>query len=410
MEQPLVSAVAPFNSAHDVFPGECTANTSGLRFRRSPRDGIFDGGRIPSLIRTGLVMLILAALFSGVIGLATVALSSVAGILSAGALGPVTVTFNPADHWNDSGYSIPIGQSVNFSATGTVGGMEGTGGPQGEGTGSCDTELANGPMDAPALSCWSLIGRFGTSGTPFEIGTSAVVPSGGGELYLEANDNYYSDNTGGWTVTIAAGAGLMGTAIAGSLASRYAPNCHSGDPVNCASGDYYDTVTDVDVLGYGPSLSLTRTYNSLEASTESMFGYGWSSSYGANLVVNSDSSVTVTEADGSQVTAAPVGSGAFSVPSWADSTLVENTGGTYTFVRQGSTTYNFSSSGQLTSIADASGATATLAYTSGKLQTVTDPSGRTLTFAYGSNGLVSSVTDPLSRITCPESSFLDTEA
>lgn len=86
------------------------------------------------------------------------------------------------------------------------------------------------------------------------------------------------------------------------------------------------------------------------------------------------------------------------LPTWADSTLTES-GGTYTYVRQQTTTYTFNSSGSLTSISDPNGETTTLSYSSGILATVTNPSGQTLTFAFGTNGLVSSVTDPMSRVT-----------
>ena len=192
------------------------------------------------------------------------------------------------------------------------------------------------------------------------------------------------------------------TATATDLAVKNPTGCThhvtSTDPVDCASGDFFHTFTDESIPGYGPALDLTRTYNSSEASTEGAFGYGWISSYETNLVVNGDGSVTITEADGSQVTATP-DSGGFDVPAWADSTLVENGDGTYTFVRQATESFTYSSSGQLTAIADASGATTRLAYSSGKLHTVTDPSGRALTFAYGTNGLVSTVTDPMSRVT-----------
>jgi YD repeat-containing protein len=157
----------------------------------------------------------------------------------------------------------------------------------------------------------------------------------------------------------------------------------------------------VSVPGRGPGLDLTRTYNSLNASTEGVFGYGWSSSYDERLVVNDDGSVTITEDDGSQVTAEPNGSGGFTVPSWADSTLTSS-GGTYTFTRQATQIYTFNSSGQLTAISDPNGYSTTLTYSSGKLTTVTDatlPTGRTITFHYGSNGLVSEVSNPDSQDT-----------
>ena len=160
------------------------------------------------------------------------------------------------------------------------------------------------------------------------------------------------------------------TAIATGEASKNSVGCSHkatpGDPVDCASGDFYHTFTDVSIPGYGPLLDLTRTYNSLDAGTEGIFGYGWISSYESHLVVKGDGSITITEGDGSQVTATPSG-GTYTVPSWADSTLVANLSGTYTFVRQGTQIFTYNSSGQLTSIADPNGATTALAYSSGKL-------------------------------------------
>jgi len=175
--------------------------------------------------------------------------------------------------------------------------------------------------------------------------------------------------------------------------------CNSGkNPVNCASGDFWHTFTDSSLSGYGPGIDLSRTYNSLNASNEGIFGYGWSSSYDQHLTVNADSSVTMTMADGSQVTAEPDGSGGFTLPGSSDSTLTMS-GTNYLFDWQGTLTYEFNSSGQLLSITDPNGYSTTLAYSSGQLSTVTDSSGRVLSFAYGANGLVSSVTDPLGRVT-----------
>jgi RHS repeat-associated protein len=188
--------------------------------------------------------------------------------------------------------------------------------------------------------------------------------------------------------------------LASSHATRHLPGCAPGSyPINCASGDFWHTFTDVSVSGRGPDLDLTRTYNSLNAAKKGIFGYGWTSSYETNLVVNGDGSITVTEDDGSQVTAEPNGSGGFTVPAWADSTLVANTGGTYTFTRQRTEIFTFTSTGQLTSIGDPDGDTTTLAYSSGKLHTVTDAAGRAITFTFGTNGLVSQVTDPDSQNT-----------
>lgn len=183
-------------------------------------------------------------------------------------------------------------------------------------------------------------------------------------------------------------------------ASVHNPTCNSGDPVNCASGNFSETFTDVAVPGRGPSLDLARTYNSLSASTPGIFGYGWTSSYETRLTLNNDGSATVSETDGSQVTGMPAGGGTFTVPAWADSALTHNSDGTWTFVRQQSTTYTFSAAGQLTSITDRNGYAAVLTYNgSSQLTAVTDPAGRAITFSYGANGFVSQVTNPANQVT-----------
>ena len=180
--------------------------------------------------------------------------------------------------------------------------------------------------------------------------------------------------------------------------SIHNPTCNSGDPVNCASGDFWQTFTDFYIPGRGPGLDLTRTYNSSHAATKGIFGNGWSSSYDQHLSFNADGSITFTGPDGSQVTATPNGSGGFSLPAWSDSTLTHNADGTYSFVQHATETLTFSSTGQLLSLADLNGDTTTLTYNaSNQLMTVTDSSGRTLEFTYGANGLVASVADPLGR-------------
>ncbi|MGC2169273.1 MAG: DUF6531 domain-containing protein [Acidimicrobiales bacterium] len=226
-------------------------------------------------------------------------------------------------------------------------------------------------------------------------GSTAIV----GALYHEVSGHEDQGAAYVYSVAIPIGA-LLAVGVASNDATKHSTTCTSGsDPVNCASGDFWHTFTDASVAGYGPGLDLTRTYNSLEASTKGIFGYGWTSSYESSLTFNGDGSITINEADGSQVTAMSNGDGSFSIPAWADSTLTANEDGSYTFVYQGTTSFSYDSSGRLIAITDSSGYSTTLTYTSGKLTTVTDSSGRTITLAYGENGLVSSVTDPMDRET-----------
>jgi RHS repeat-associated protein len=170
-------------------------------------------------------------------------------------------------------------------------------------------------------------------------------------------------------------------------------------PVNCATGNFTHTFTDLSVPGDGVPLDLTRTYNSLAASAEGMFGFGWTSSYEMRLSFDSAGDATATGAGGAQATWYNQGSGAFAAAPSVLASLVQNGDGSYTLTEPGGRTFAFSSSGRLTAESDPNGYVTRLAYNgSGQLATVTDPAGRQLTFSYwpGTN-LVETVTDPAGR-------------
>lgn len=192
----------------------------------------------------------------------------------------------------------------------------------------------------------------------------------------------------------------ISTAIGSSDAASSSRGCQSADPVDCASGDFWQTFTDVSIGGRGPGLKLTRTYNTLNAATPGIFGYGWSSSLDQHLTFTEDGTILVTLDDGSQIPAAPNGSGGFTLPPSADAVFQSNTDGTYTLTEHATELLTFSAAGKLLSLRDLNGYQTTLAYNgSGQLETVTDTSGRSLSVTFGSNGFVSSVTDPLGRTT-----------
>jgi len=257
--------------------------------------------------------------------------------------------------------------------------------------------------------------RAGYAGGSGATGTYYQIPGSGTDgAFLDSNHStgliygehgssqpgryIYQFRSGQATTT--SGAPSTATGLGSARAARHNPTCSTIAPVNCASGEFWHTFTDANVPGPGPNLDLTRTYNSLDASTEGPFGYGWASSYDTHLTQNADGSVTITEGDGSQVTAVPAGGGAYVVPAWADSSLTQNPNGTWTFVRQQTQTFTFTASGALQSVSDPNGYTTTLSYNgSGQLTTVTDPVGRSLSYTYGANGLVASVTDPAGRTT-----------
>ena len=197
---------------------------------------------------------------------------------------------------------------------------------------------------------------------------------------------------------------LYSTSYGSAQSTVHTTSCGAADPVNCASGNFSHSFTDVSISGRGPDIDLVRTYNSLNPTSAGLFGNGWSSTYDQSLNTDSptraaDGSIVINLDDGSQVTATPNGSG-YTTPPETDTTFVANSDGTYTLTRHQNLIETFSAAGQLTSLSDLNGNKTTLAYnSSGQLASITDASGRTVTVTVGTNGLVSSITDPLGRTT-----------
>jgi YD repeat-containing protein len=224
---------------------------------------------------------------------------------------------------------------------------------------------------------------------------SSMAIAWSGSLASGATSTYtsslvFNDNVPGSTPSV----GEQGQSPNGSENNT---TCPAGDPVNCATGDFFSQYTDFSVPGRGVPLSLQRSYSSAAASTDGPFGFGWTDSYNMSLTTGNSGDVTVHQESGSTITFSPDGSGGFTAPPRVFATLAANSDGSYTLTRQRTQVqYNFSSSGQLASEVDRNGYTTKLAYSGGNLASVTDPAGRTLTFTY-SGSHIASVTDPLGR-------------
>jgi hypothetical protein len=122
-----------------------------------------------------------------------------------------TITVPGTQPWTDTGIDLNQGDQVTFTASGTI-----KISPADPGTtpaGSPDCIALNGrQLDknsenwlTPGLSCWSLVGRTGEDGAPFQIGTSLSFPvETAGRLYFGVNDEIgrFGNNSGSWTVDI----------------------------------------------------------------------------------------------------------------------------------------------------------------------------------------------------------------
>jgi RHS repeat-associated protein len=174
-----------------------------------------------------------------------------------------------------------------------------------------------------------------------------------------------------------------------------------GNSINLATGNLVQTQADLSTAGRGPALEMTRTYNSRLAATAKApgaFGYGWTGTYSANLVVNEAAdTVTVRNDNGSTVVFYLL-EGKYEAASWVQAKLAkEGTDYIYTLPNQLKLTFN--SSGQLTKETDRHKNTITLAYNGKKqLETATDASGRKLTFTFSEGGQIESIKDPMGHL------------
>lgn len=177
--------------------------------------------------------------------------------------------------------------------------------------------------------------------------------------------------------------------------------CVKGKPVDCATGNQYEQLTDLAVGGLGLGLKQERTYNSQAAVTQpssGTFGFGWTGSYTERLVLDASAkTATVYQANGSTVPFAQNADETFSPPAWVQSTLTATASG-YRFTLPNHATLLFTSAGALSGAEDRNGNTTVVTRDGqGRVSRVTDPAGRSLVFTYDSGGRLGKVADPIGR-------------
>ncbi|HMT26408.1 MAG TPA: DUF6531 domain-containing protein, partial [Microthrixaceae bacterium] len=130
------------------------------------------------------------------------------------------------------------------------------------------------------------------------------VPAGATRFYLGIIDGYndgsvccYGDNAGSGTaqVNLDPGAGYVNS-LRERLGSADSMARH-GDPVNTASGSFFDSWTDLGSHGGVFGLGVSRAYNSVDSSS-SVLGVGWRSGFSQTAVVEPGGGVGVTLEDG----------------------------------------------------------------------------------------------------------------
>ncbi|HEX7244806.1 MAG TPA: RHS repeat-associated core domain-containing protein [Solirubrobacterales bacterium] len=185
--------------------------------------------------------------------------------------------------------------------------------------------------------------------------------------------------------------------------NQFGKRCHSGDPVECATGNFSESQTDFAIGGMGVGLVLARTYSAQAAAAAGSmgsFGYGWSGSFSDRLTIEeSGAKVTLTKADGSTIPFTKVSGTTYAGPAWSQETLSGSPEAGYTFTRADRVKLTFSGTGRLESVSDRNANKTTLSYNgTGQLTAITDPAGRQIKFAYNGGGQVESAEDPMGHL------------
>ncbi|MEU5883244.1 LamG-like jellyroll fold domain-containing protein [Spirillospora sp. NPDC047279] len=163
------------------------------------------------------------------------------------------------------------------------------------------------------------------------------------------------------------------------------------------AGNYTTSAVDAAVATVGPSLSLERTYNSLDPRKDSPFGAGWSTQFDMKITEDDDGSgnVVVGYPDGQQIRFGRNPDGTYASPPgrYATFTLANGVG---KLVDKTGTTFEFTNR-RLTKISDAAGLALTLTYdtSTGKLSKATGVGGRLLNFTWSGAHVATVSTAPV---------------
>jgi RHS repeat-associated protein len=193
----------------------------------------------------------------------------------------------------------------------------------------------------------------------------------------------------------------------GNPATPHWVHCNAGHPVDCATGNFYESQTDLTILGRGLPFAIRRTYNAQAAvaqPTSDAFGFGWSSTFTDHLSIDNDAgTIVVVQANGSETPFTVSGSTISPRESWIEATLTLSPDGlTYTYVLPDQTTETFDAAGRLTSESDRFGNALTMAYDpAGHLDTISDAAGRTISLSYAQDGSghVTRASGPMGAVT-----------
>ncbi|MGJ6968818.1 LamG-like jellyroll fold domain-containing protein, partial [Streptosporangium sp. G11] len=186
------------------------------------------------------------------------------------------------------------------------------------------------------------------------------------------------------------------------VSSQLATRGANGQEFHQLAGNYTTTFTDASIPTAGPPLSVVRSYNSLDARTDGMFGAGWSTRFDMKIQpeAGTPQSLLVTYPDGRRLRFAHKrtvgGITSFQSPPGVNATLATVSGGGWRLKDSASTSYLFDAQGRLSTLTDSRGRAQSLLYDAGgKLATVTATGGRSLAFTWTGEHVTAVSTAPV---------------
>lgn len=214
---------------------------------------------------------------------------------------------------------------------------------------------------------------------------------------IQANSKSYSKSSSG----VATSSEIAGGSNPSEASSQ---NCHC-DPINTATGEFFENVTDMVGTGSGLKTSINRSFSITNKDKLKTMGYGWQNSYDMRIsaAVSSDNpdsniltarSISVGQENGSASIFYRKDDGTFEGASKTRAVLsYDGTTQQFTFVRDKTVTFVFNASGFLMQIKDSKNQIISINYLNNRISSVTDARGNSLTFAYNAANLTSSITD-----------------
>lgn len=171
-------------------------------------------------------------------------------------------------------------------------------------------------------------------------------------------------------------------------------NIECGDPVNVATGNYTDRITDIKIPTRSMPLEFTRFYNSRDGYAGPL-GKGWHHNYDSFLTVNPDGTVSLSYPDG-HVSVFTFSNGVYRAVDCFE-TLIREPNGNYVLTFKDQLKYIYDAQGRLIQITDKNENVFNLQYSDSVLAAVYEPTGRYLQFSYSDDNRLTQITDIAGR-------------